>query len=393
MKILFLSFYFEPDLSAGSFRNSSLVKELQKNINSDDKIDLFTTFPNRYDSFRISNIEAKENICGNINVHRVELPKHKGSFKGQIKSFFYFFKTVRLATKSNQYDIVYASSSKLFTAFLGANIARKKKAKLYLDIRDIFRESIKDLFENKIVQIGLDLFLKPIEYYTFNRADHINLVSKGFKSYFDKYKKPSYSFFTNGIDDIFIEAPLKNNLNKREKLFKEIIYAGNIGEGQGLQNIIPELAKGLSDEYKITIYGDGGTKEKLIRKLQSENIKNVTINSPIKRNELIEKYKQADFLFMHLNDYKAFERVLPSKLFEYGALNKPIIAGVGGYAAEFLEENMSNLLLFKPCDFKAALRLIKDYQYKTKNRKEFIEKFNRKNINKKMILSILKLKN
>ena len=38
------------------------------------------------------------------------------------------------------------------------------------------------------------------------------------------------------------------------------------------------------------------------------------------------------FLFLQLNNIKAFENVLPSKIFDYGSYNKPILAGVSGIA-------------------------------------------------------------
>ena len=44
-----------------------------------------------------------------------------------------------------------------------------------------------------------------MEKYTFSHANHINLVSEGFKEYFNKYKYPTFSYFTNGIDDIFLQ--------------------------------------------------------------------------------------------------------------------------------------------------------------------------------------------
>ena len=38
MKILFLTFYFEPDLCAGSFRNTPLFRELLRQMNEKDWI-------------------------------------------------------------------------------------------------------------------------------------------------------------------------------------------------------------------------------------------------------------------------------------------------------------------------------------------------------------------
>ena len=54
--------------------------------------------------------------------------------------------------------------------------------------------------------------------------------------------------------------------------------------------------------------------------------------------ELIKKYQEADILFLHLNNYKAFLKVLPSKIFEYSATHKPICAGVSGHSKEFLKK-------------------------------------------------------
>lgn len=387
MKILFLTYYFEPDLCAGSFRNTSLFKSLILKLKSSDTIDVITTHPNRYDSYKI---EAKgiEKRGDNITIKRIQIPSHNSGLLGQIKSFKVFYTEVLKTTKNKEYDLVYASSSRLFTAFLGSKLARKKKAKLYLDIRDIFRESIVEIFKNPFIKISLDLFLRPIENYTFKRATHINLISKGFESYFLKYKQCSYSYFTNGIDAIFL-APKNKTLVER-KTIKTVVYAGNIGEGQGLHIILPKVAKVFPNQFKFVVYGDGGAKQKLLSAIKEEGVLNIEIRNPINRNLLIVEYQKADFLFLHLNKYKAFERVLPSKLFEYGAFDKPIIAGVGGYAAEFLKEQLSNIILFSPGDIEAFIDKLKAHEYTTGLRKDFIEKFSRETINVKMADSIIK---
>ncbi len=386
MKILFLTFYYEPDLSAGSFRNTSLFKELLNHLNNDDTIEVITTHPNRYDSFK-ADAKDKEEIKEGVVVNRIKIPEHGSGIIGQIKSYKEFYFRALNLTKGKKYDLVYASSSRLFTAYLGAKIARKKKAKLYLDIRDIFRETITDLYKNKIINLGLNLVLKPIENYTFGRAGHINLVSKGFKSYFKNYNKAAYSFFTNGIDDLFLSLP--NNTREKKNEVKTIIYGGNIGEGQGLDLIIPDIAKKLSETHKFQIIGDGGAREKLEKKLKVNNVENVEMIPPVSRNELINYYQKAEYLFLHLNKHKAFERVLPSKIFEYGTFNKPIIAGVDGYAKEFLKENISNLILFEPTNADELYNKLTSFTYKNEERIEFKKNFSREEINKRMTKSII----
>lgn len=387
MKILFLTFYFEPDLCAGSFRNTSLLRELLNHLNSDDTVEVITTQPNRYDSFK-AEAKPKEKIQEGVTVNRISIPEHGSGIVGQVKSYKeFYFKTLNLI-KDKEYDIVYASSSRLFTAYLGAIIAKKKRAKLYLDIRDIFRETITDLYKNKIIKFSLNLVLKPIENYTFQKAEHINLVSKGFKSYFKKYHRAKYSFFTNGIDDLFLISNSNDQLPSESNI-KTIVYGGNIGEGQGLDLIIPSIAKKLSETHEFQIIGDGGARVKLEEKLLANNINNVEMIPPVSRKELINYYQKADYLFLHLNKHKAFERVLPSKLFEYGTFNKPIIAGVDGYAKEFLKENMSNLILFEPTNVDELYMKLINYSYKNEERLEFKEKFSRKEINKQMSKSIM----
>ena len=51
LRILVLSFYYPPDLSAGSFRANALVKALVDAGGANLQIDVVSTLPNRYDSF------------------------------------------------------------------------------------------------------------------------------------------------------------------------------------------------------------------------------------------------------------------------------------------------------------------------------------------------------
>ncbi|WP_419782401.1 glycosyltransferase family 4 protein [Malaciobacter marinus] len=376
MRILVLSFYFAPDLCAGSFRTTAFVEELKKQINQDDKIEIITTMPNRYGSF---SEEAKEfeKLTDNIEINRIDLGSHKSGFVDQSKLFLKFaWQVMKLEKNREKYDIVYATSSRLMTAFLGSLIAKKQKAKLYLDIRDIFTDTLESIFAKSKLRYAIPIF-KQIEKYTINSATHINLVSKGFENYFRNINdRVGYSFYTNGIDDVFLKYDFTQDKKKEKKI---ITYAGNIGEGQGLEKIVPDMAKKLGKNYEIHIIGDGGRKKELVNGLK--NIENVKLYDPVNRAKLLEIYKNSDILFLHLNDYEAFKKVLPSKLFEYATTNKFIIAGVGGYAKEFVEENISDTFTFKPCDINDFYDKFKKVEnFADINRTFFVEKFKRKNI-------------
>lgn len=386
MRILVFSFYFKPDLCAGSFRTTALVEQLKQQAGVE--VDVVTTMPNRYASFDAS--AQAEEIDGNVRIRRISLPSHENGMLDQIKSFNTFYLQAHKLVKSEKYDLVFATSSRLFTAFLGARIANSKKVPLYLDIRDIFVDTIKDVLSPKTVLL-LKPILSTIEKYTFSSAKHINLVSKGFAEYFKaRYPKVSYSWFTNGIDGEFLELPdIKSEIDSMDKT-KRLVYAGNIGEGQGLHTVLPEFASLVSENYYFRVIGDGGRKQQLIDK--TTNITNLELLPPVNRQELIEEYLRADVLFLHLNDYPAFEKVLPSKIFEYAATGKPILAGVSGYAAEFIKSEVSNAEVFYPGDHLGALNALNKLKFEHTERRAFISKYTRSNIMKDMSYSIVTLR-
>ena len=385
MKILFLTFYFEPDLCAGSFRNTPLFRELLQQMDEKDWIHVITTQPNRYHSFHVEG-QARE-ISDNYRIDRIRVPEHKSGFIDQVRSFRVFYnEALRLAGKE-RYDLVYASSSRLFTAFLGRRIAVKQSFTLFFYIRDIFVDSIQEVFKKrKMIRIPAGICFGWIERYTFAGAKHINLVSEGFKTYFEKYRKSVYSYFTNGIDDIFLDVPKSTRQVSGVKI---ITYAGNIGSGQGLEKVIPMAAQKLGDRYFFRIIGDGGMKALLKDKLEELGVHNVELLNPVSREKLIGYYNDSDFLLLHLNDLEAFKKVLPSKLFEYAAFDKPIVAGVGGYASQFIQENLSNYILFAPTDVESMVEQILKFDGGGEKQGDFVKRFARKNIMKEMARSIL----
>ena len=385
-KILVLSFYYHPDLCAGSFRCKALINELSKREVS---IHVVTTSPNRYKTFRAktTNYQEKQNVL----VNRINVPSHNSGILDQIKSFYFYYREAKKITKNNQYDLVFATSSRIFTAFLGARISKKKQIPLYLDIRDLFSDTISDVFSLRMGSI-LKPILLMIERFTFTSAKKINLVSEGFLAYFKKYyPQIPLSFFTNGIDKEFIRIFNTQDFVKKNKTPIKILYAGNVGEGQGLHKIIPQMAQRLKGRVLFKVIGGGGMIEKLNFKVQKSKLDNVSIVPPVDRDILINEYLKADVLFLHLNDYDAFKKVLPSKLFEYAAINKPILAGVSGHCADFIRAEIDNCEVFEPANIEDAINKFDNLNFLTERRSKFIEKFERRKIMNKMAKDIYEL--
>ena len=120
-------------------------------------------------------------------------------------------------------------------------------------------------------------------------------------------------------------------------------------------------------------------------------MKNVEILKPINRFELIKHYQEADILFVHLNNYNSFKKVLPSKVFEYGATGKPILAGVSGFSAAFIKREISNSEVFEPLDTNGMVKSLNKILNKNKKKSErqFVNKFSREKIMEKLSKEIM----
>lgn len=389
MKILVLSFYYEPDLSAGSFRATALVRELLAQMSQGAQLDVITTLPNRYQTFAVDAPEREQR--GALTVRRIALPTHRSGMRDQSRAFLAFAKAALRLTRDQHYDLVFATSSRLMTASLGAWIARRARSPLYLDIRDIFVDTITEVLPRWQSRL-LFPALSGLESWTIRSAAMVNLVSAGFLPYFrQRYPKVPYSVHTNGIDDAFIHAQPTDAGKPPNHRPWRVLYAGNMGAGQGLHLVVPELARRLEGRIQFVLIGDGGQRPQLEVALNDAGARNVELSPPMNRARLIEAYQTADVLFVHLNDYAAFRKVLPSKLFEYGAMGKPIWAGVAGYCAEFIRREIPNAVVFPPCDVDAAVKALDELRMETAPRADFVAHHARSGIMRVMAADILAL--
>lgn len=394
MKFCFFTFYYSPDLSAGSFRSMSLVENLIDQMDSKSSLVVITTAPNRYKSYNVKTEFLT--IKSNLKIYRIRLPQHSGSMFSQAFSFsIYFFKAIRICYKEKP-DYLIGTSGRLMTAiltWLTSVLIRKPYA---IDLRDIFSEAISNIFEKKNRFIGKFFFrfFSYIDKKVLTNANYVNLVSKGFSKYFEEkgFDTSKWHFYPNGIDEIFLGKNISTSNPHKCKF--NILYAGNIGYAQSLHNIVPDVARKMGERYRFIIIGDGSARQKLIASLKRLKIKNVTIINPVNRQKLIKYYREANILFLHLDDIPAFKRVLPSKIFEYGAMGKPIVAGIQGYSSKFLKKHIPYSLVFEPGDVDHCVETIIKSTNKTVKKSEvdhFINNFSRNTIMKSFAADLLKI--
>lgn len=394
IKVLLLSFYYPSDISAGAFRAEALVKALEHRLPEGSKLQVITTLPNRFkeggkDSWQSISVD------GRVTINRCAVRGGGRGMVSQARAFASYALQVRQLINGQDYDLVIATSSRLMTSVLGRWVAGRSRARLYQDIRDIFVDNLPH-----VLPLGAGRLLAPIfaglERWALGRADRVNLVSRGFESYFvPRYPHQRFTWHTNGIDALFVEAVEQDRFKPADHPLVgwplKVLYAGNLGAGQGLENILPGLAVRLAGRVEFLVIGDGGARASLEQALEERGVTNVELRAPLPREQLLDKYRDADLLFLHLDDIPSFTRVLPSKLFEYAATGKPIWAGVAGYPASFVEHEIDNATIFPPCDLEEALAALDQLEVHSRPRPAFVAKWRRDRIMDEMATDILAL--
>ena len=385
MRILLLTFYYPPDLCAGAFRSAQLVPALQQQLPQNAHIDIITTQPHRYSSYRPNALNVEQHP--GLTIYRVAIPAVANNWLGQMRTFTRYARGAIKQVRNTDYQLVFGTSSRLLTATLGAYIACKKKCPFYFDSRDIFVDTIGDVLPKPITKPVTSIF-SLLERWTVKQAAVVNLVSAGFKPYYQaRYPKKEYRYFTNCIPAELIQPPTAIASQPSQPI--TVLYAGNIGVGQGLHNIIPLLAKQLQQRVRFRIIGDGNSKPILQQNLAASSCDNVELLAPLPRPQLLAEYQRADVLLVHLNDVDAFKKVLPSKLFEYAATGKPIWAGVAGYAADFVVQEIDNAAIFAPCNVEQAVSALDQLALSPVKRTAFIEQFSCQSVMRKMAADII----
>ena len=336
---------------------------------------------------------------GNINIVRFYTPEHKNSFLGQFISYCYFATSALKHAYLNRknYDCIFATSSRLGTGFLGYLVSKITRKHLNLDVRDIFSDNIQSLqfFKGFIGQILVRIF-SSIETRIICHAKWMNFVSPGFFTYpHIKKLENNIHLFTNGIDEIFVQnrkAISQMVHTKVENRLITITYAGNIGFGQGLELIVLPLAAHYGEKIEFQLIGDGSSVSLIKAGIADQKLNNIHLIHPVDRPKLLEYYNDADIFLLQLNNIPAFKKVLPSKIFDYGSFDKPMLAGVQGVANTFIKENLPDAYLFDPGDVNSVVKYIDsiiENGFPLINNEDFIEKYSRKNIMNDMLNSIV----
>lgn len=368
-RILFCSFHYPPDQSAGAFRTRALVHELVRQ-DPNAQVTVFCSVPRRYG--RRSDQPA-EHLAADprISIWRFWIPYLGQGPLASVFSYGFYFAQAVPAAIWHRPQIVVGTSAKLLTSFVAACAAHFTKARLYIDFRDTFADNF-FYFYRWHKRILLQSLIMAIENMVLRCASSINMVSIGFKGAFVGWERvlAKYSIsltnFPNGIDRGFrerIACATTTHAQHVDNLYR-VAYAGNLGEGQDILGLLSDLAHRpdlqqcmRQQRIRMDIYGSGA-QVGAIQALTSDALAGlVRYCGLLPRDEVEQIYADADCLMLQLGMYSSLSMVIPTKIFEYAATPYPILFGATGFTSSFIDQ-ISGSIGFEQCQAESFLNAV-----------------------------------
>jgi glycosyltransferase involved in cell wall biosynthesis len=370
MRILYVSQYFPPEMGAPAARVHELSREWVRLGHDVTVLTGFAHHPTGIKSPRDRWVLTRRETHDDIDVVRsyVYATANKGMARRML-SYASFMASAMVvgAVRVRRPDIVIATSPQLLCACAGYALARRFRAPFLFEVRDLWPESIlavEAMRDNVLVRS-----LKRLSRFLYRHSDRVVTVGNGYKDEIHRrYGIPSakMSVVPNGIDtSLFVPGPRENPLRQEYGWGDRfvVLYLGTHGMAHGLSGVL-EAARLLQDASAIRFIfvGEGAEKDDLKRRAAEGKLENVQFidQQPKKRVPLF--YAACDLGLVTLRDTPLFQSVLPSKIFEYLGMERPIILSVGGEARRLVEDAGAGI--YVPPDKPEALAqaILKAYQ-------------------------------
>ena len=343
-RILFLTDNFPPEVNAPATRTFEHARE---RVGKGYEVTVITCAPNFphgkvYEGFRNKLISQEEKE--GIKVIRVwtYIAANEGFLK-RILDYISFAVMAFLVGLWIRTDIIVATSPQFFTAVAGRWLSFFKFSPWIMEVRDLWPESIAAvgaINEGKIYK-----FLEWVELRLYLSAKKIIVVTDTFKRKISArgIDISKIHVHKNGVIlDIFEPRPKDRELMKANPQFegkRVFAFIGTHGMAHGLSfilNSLPKLKHSLPQAHFLLI-GEGAEKENLLKQANDLNLENVTFMPFVPKHEVVRYLSLMDVALVNLKKSDTFKTVIPSKIFEAAALQKPILLGLEGETKGIIE--------------------------------------------------------
>ncbi len=304
-----------------------------------------------------------ENIEGIKFVWFKTPPYFNNGVKRVINMLSYTKKAIFLLPKLNlsKPDIIIGSSVHLFAVYAALRLSKRYKIPFIMEVRDLWPQTLIDMGMSKYHPFILILSL--LEKYLYKKSDKIITLLPKANQYIEKLgvDREKIVWISNGTNPASYSSDNLNILLKGDKF--NVLYTGTHGMANNLDLLI-DTADILKSEKSIffTLIGDGPLKERLKKKAEKLELKNIQFLPSVPKREVFAYLSSSDLLYVGLKDLLLYRYGMSmNKIFDYMASKKPILF-VSNIKDNIIKRAEAGTVIEHE-DANAVAKSIKEYSY------------------------------
>lgn len=353
-RILFITPYFPPEKGAAQTRIGETALKL---VRRGHEVTVLTTLPNYPKGFVFPGYERgqrREENWNGVRVIRVwsYISPDKG-FRSRVLGYLSFglLAPFQAFWKVGRPDIMLVSSPPLFVALAG-RILRFLKRRPYIFI-------VADLWPESAVALGalrnraFIWLAERLEWSTYKRAALVWALTDGIRTTLVRRGLSPEKVFllTNGVDTEKFKPIPRDEARARLGWDDRytVLHAGTIGLAHGLEITLgaAEALRGTPG-VRIVLAGDGVEKAPLKAEAQRRGLTQVEFLDAFPYDQVPTVLSAADALLVSLKKTSISKGVVPAKLFEALAAERPILLAGDGEARELAVRQAQGALFVEP---------------------------------------------
>jgi len=371
MRVLILSQYYYPEPIP---KPAELAQGLMEHGHIPEVITGFPDYPSGELYAGYSLRLFQRDVISGVTVNRTfEYPHHGKSAAGRFINYLSFMLSAPFATfLVRKVSVIYVWHPPLTVGIAAWVISRLLNVPVVYDVQDIWPETINAsgmLSDNTRIYH----LLQRLEKFVYRRMHFLIVVTEGAKRNLVSKGVPEekVSVLPHWVDETQFHCiseqeqdGIRNEFHWSNRFV--VLFAGNIGFVQGLDNVIRAGALlPLDSSIIISFMGDGAAVadlRQLTRELNVEDRIQFISHQPAARMPAI--MSTADVLLVHLRKSVITDFVVPSKTLSYLAAGRPILMAMGGAGNDLINDSGAGVTI-EPDDAQIlanTIRLLADME-------------------------------
>ena len=351
MNILVITLMYHPDHGPGAPLYTMLCEQLARMGHAVTVVAAVPHYPTGSVAPEYRHGVIQESNRNGVHIMRIRLPSVNRS-RMALRLWHYVIYQIGAAWDGLRQacDVAIVTNPALQAALPFAAVAGLRHKPTVYCVHDVYPDAgiALGIFRNRFVISAV----AGLESYCIKRATRVRILSKSFAPAMRRLGAldANLTLIYDWVDTDFIRPLPRDNAFAREHDLVDktvVMYAGNMGQSQGLEQILAAAQILAADDgLHFAFVGEGGSRDELIARAATAQLNNVTFIPFQPRERLPEVLASADISLVCLKKNIGFQS-LPSKSYSILASGRPIIACVdeGSDSQQLIERSQAGICL------------------------------------------------